>query len=89
MLVAGVIVICIASIIRAWGLLNYKRGPGVAALIASRSVLMIVSTLSILLGLLGAIFIGSATSFFVGLLVFVAFWFLSGIWIPFLELIGL
>jgi len=89
MLAAGIIVLCIASIIRAWGLLNYKRGPGAAALIASGPVLVIVSTLSIILGLVGAILIGSETSFFVGLIVFVAFWFLSGIWFSFLEFIGL
>jgi hypothetical protein len=89
MLVAGVIVLCIASIIRAWGLLNYKRGPSAAAPIASKPVLVIVSTLSIILGVVGAILIGSETSFFVGLIVFVAFWFLSGIWISFLEVIGL
>ncbi len=35
MLVAGIIVVCIASIMRAWGLLNYKRGLGETPLIFS------------------------------------------------------
>jgi hypothetical protein len=93
MLVAGIIVACIASIIRAWGLLNYKRGLGETPLIFSglsgKLFLSLVTTVSIILGLVGAILIGYETSFLVGLIVFVAFWFLSGIWVSFLELIGL
>jgi|GEM_PF-3152736 len=93
MFITGIIVLCIASILRAWGLLNYKRGPGEGPLIVmgltGRLVLAIISTVSIILGIVGAILIGSETSFFVGLIVFVAFWFLSGIWVPLLEWIGL
>lgn len=57
--------------------------------LTGRLVLAIISTVSIILGIVGAILIGSETSFFVGLIVFVAFWFLSGIWVPLLEWIGL
>ncbi len=86
---AGVILLLIASIIRGWGILNHRRGPLEAAPIASGSILAILSIVSIVLGLLGAIFIGSDSSFWVGLLVFVVFWFLSGIWAPMLSSCGL
>ena len=69
MLVAGIIVVCIASILRAWGLLNYKRNIGEAPLIFSglsgKLLLSIVTTVSIILGLVGAILIGYETSFLV------------------------
>jgi hypothetical protein len=93
MITSGIIVLCIASILRAWGLLNLKRGSGAVPIVATGLtgglILMITSTVSIILGLLGAILIGSETSLFVGLILFVAFWFLSRILIPLLEWIGL
>ena len=89
MLTVGIILILIASIIRGWGILNHKRGPMEAALVASGPILAILGLLSIILGLLGAIFIGSETSLWVGLLVFVAFWFMSRIWTPIISSLGL
>ncbi len=93
MLIAGIIVLFMASIFRAWGFLNYRRGPGEVPLIfmglKGQLVLSIISIVSIIIGLVGAILIGSETSIFVGLIVFVVFWFLSGIWVPLLESIGL
>lgn len=93
MLISGIIVLCIASILRAWGLLNLKRGSDAAPIIATGPtgglILMIASAVSIILGLSGAILIGSETSLLVGLIVFVAFWFLSRILIPLLKWIGL
>ena len=93
MLISGIIVLCIASILRAWGLLNLKRDSGAAPIIATGPkgglILMIASVVSIILGLSGAILIGSVTSLLVGLIVFAAFWFLSIILIPLLKWIGL
>ena len=85
----GIIILLIASVIRGWGILNHRRGPMEAALIASGPILAILGILSIILGLVGAIFIGSETSFWVGLLVFVAFWFMSRIWTPIISSLGL
>ena len=89
MLTVGIILLLIASIIRGLGILNHRRGPLEAAPIASGSILAILSIVSIILGLLGAISIGSGTFFWIGLLVFVVFWFLSGIWAPILVSLGL
>ena len=89
MVTAGVIIVLLASIVRGWGALNYRRGPMEAALIASGSLLAIFSILSILLGLVGAILIVVGTSFWIGLIVFIAFWFLSRIWMPILAAFGL
>ena len=85
----GIIILLIASVIRGWGILNHRRGPMEAALIASGPILAILGILSIILGLVGAIFIGYETSFWVGLLVFVAFWFMSRIWTPIISSLGL
>ena len=85
----GIIILLIASVIRGWGILNHRRGPMEAALIASGPILAIFGILSIILGLVGAVFIGSETSFWVGLLVFVAFWFMSRIWTPIISSLGL
>jgi hypothetical protein len=89
MLITGIILILLASIVRGWGALNLRRGPIEAAPIASGSFLAIFSTLSIIVGLAGAILIGMETSFWIGALVFIAFWFFSGIWMPILAAIGL
>jgi len=93
MLISGIVVLCIACILRAWGLLNLKRGAGAEPIIATGLtgglILMIASAVSIILGLSGAILIGSETSLFVGLILFAAFWFLSRILIPLLKWIGL
>lgn len=86
---AGIIILLIASIIRGWGILNHRRGPIGAAPIASGPILAIVSIISIAIGLIGAILIGADTSFWLGIIVFIAFWFLSGIWTPILASIGL
>jgi predicted ABC-type exoprotein transport system permease subunit len=86
---AGIIVLLIASIIRGWGLLNHRRGPMEAAVIASGPVLAILSIISIAMGLIGAFLIGADTSFWIGIIAFVAFWFLSGIWAPILASLGL
>lgn len=86
---AGIIILLIASIIRGWGILNHGRGPMEAAVIASGPVLAIFSIISIVMGILGAILIGSGTSFWVGIIAFIAFWFLSGIWAPILATFGL
>lgn len=82
---AGIIILLIASIIRGWGLLNHRRGPMEAAVIASGPVLAILSIISIAMGLIGAFLIGADTSFWIGIIAFVAFWFLSGIWAPILA----
>jgi hypothetical protein len=90
MLITGIIVLCIASILRAWGGLNYKermeceRPLGLMGL-KGNLILVIVTDVSIVLGLVGAILVGYTTSLYVGLILFVAFWFLSGIWVPLLE----
>lgn len=89
MFTVGIILLLIASVIRGWGILNHRRGPLEAAPIAAGSILAIISIISTILGLIGSIFIGSETSFWGGLLVFVAFWFLSGIWTPVLISLGL
>ena len=86
---AGIIILLIASIIRGWGILNRGRGPMDAAVIASGPVLAIFSIISIVMGILGAILIGSDTSFWVGIIAFIAFWFLSRIWTSILASIGL
>ncbi|RJP76540.1 MAG: hypothetical protein C4522_18340 [Desulfobacteraceae bacterium] len=86
---AGIIILLIASIIRGWGLLNHRRGPMDAAVIASESVLSILSIISIVMGLVGAFLIGADTSLWIGIFVFVGFWFLSGIWAPILTAFGL
>ena len=86
---AGIIILLIASIIRGWGILNHRRGPMEAAAIASGPILAIFSILSTAMGLIGVILIGADTSFWLGLIAFVAIWILSGIWAPLLEAIGL
>jgi len=86
---AGIIILIIASGLRGWGILNHRRGPLEAPLIASPLILAFVSIVSIIMGLIGAIFIGVDTSFWLGILAFVAFWFLSGIWAPILTAFGL
>jgi hypothetical protein len=85
----GIIILLIASIIRGWGLLNHRRGPMEAAVIASGPVLAILSIISIAMGLIAAIIIGADTSFWIGIIAFAAFWFLSGIWAPILTAFGL
>ena len=69
---AGTIILLIASIIRGWGILNHGRGPMEAAVIASGPVLAIFSIISIVMGILGAILIGSDTSFWLGIIAFIA-----------------
>lgn len=86
---AGIIILLIASVLRGWGMLNHRRGPIEAAVIASGSVLAILSIISIAMGLIGAFLIGADTSFWIGIIAFVAFWFLSGIWAPILTAFGL
>ena len=86
---AGIIILLIASIIRGWGLLNHRRGPMEAAIIASGPVLAIFAIISILMGLMGAILIGADTSFWIGIIALLAFYFLSGIWAPILTAFGL
>ena len=81
----GIIILLIASIIRGWGILNHRRGPVEAAPIASSYVLAIFGIISNIMGLIGAILIGVDTSFWLGIITFVAFWFLSGIWAPILT----
>lgn len=85
----GIIILLIASIIRGWGILNHRRGPVEAAVIASGPILATFSIISIVVGLVGAILIGAGSSFWVGIIAFIAFWFLSGIWAPILASIGL
>lgn len=89
MITAGVIIVLLGSIIRGWGALNHRRGPMEAAAIASGSLSAIFSIFSILLGIVGAVLIGMETLLWIGLIVFVAFWVLSGIWMPILAAIGL
>ena len=89
MLTTGILLVLLASIVRGWGALNIKRGPMEAAPIASGLFLAIFSTLSIVVGLVGSILIGMETSFWIGSIVFIAFWCLSGIWMPILSAIGL
>jgi len=60
-----------------------------APLIASPLILAFVSIVSIIMGLIGAILIGVGSSFWSGLVAFVAFWFLSGIWAPILTALDL
>ena len=86
---AGIIILLIASIIRGWGLLNHRRGPVEAAAIASGPIVAIFSIISIVLGLIGAILIGSDSSFWMSIIAFVAFWFFSRIWAPILASFGL
>ena len=86
---AGIIILLIASIIRGWGILNHRRGPVEAAVIASGTIVAIFSIISIIIGLVGAILIGSDSSFWIGIIAFIAFWFLSGIWTSILASIGL
>ena len=86
---AGIIILLIASIIRGWGILNHRRGPMEAAAIASGPILAIFSIISTVMGLIGVILIGTDTSFWIGIITFVAFWFLSGIWAPILTAFGL
>jgi hypothetical protein len=85
----GIIILLIASIIRGWGILNHRRGPVEAAVIASGPIGAIFSIISIIVGLVGAILIGSDSSFWIGIIAFIAFWFLSGIWTSILASIGL
>lgn len=85
----GIIILLIASIIRGWGILNHRRGPMEAAIIASGTIFAIISIISIVVALVGSILIGSDSSFWAGVIAFIAFWFLSGIWVPILASIGL
>ena len=85
----GIIILLIASIIGGWGILNHGRGPMEAAPIASGSILAIFSIVSTVMGLIGAVLIGADTSFWLGIIAFAAFWFLSGIWTPILTAFGL
>lgn len=93
MLVSGIIALCIACMLRTWGLLNLEKGSSAEPIIATGLIggliLLITFTVSIVLGLSGAIFIGSETSLFVGLISFAAFWGLSIILIPILKWVGL
>ena len=52
--VIWIIIFLIASIIRGWGILNYRRRPMEAAVIASGTVLAILSIISIAMGLIDA-----------------------------------
>jgi hypothetical protein len=81
----GIILLLLGSIIRGWGLLNHRRGPMEAAPMASGAVLAIFSIVSIVMGLIGAVLIGANTSFWLGMIAFALFWFLSGIWVPILT----
>jgi hypothetical protein len=85
----GFLFLIIGSIMRGWGLLNYRRGPSEAAVIATGSVFTFLSLVSIVLGLIGCIIIGIDTSAIIGLILFLAFFFLSRIWIPVLKAFGL
>ena len=89
MVIFGVIILLIASIIRGWGALNHRRDPLEAAAIASGPILAIFSILSTAMGLIGVILIGADTSFWLGLIAFVAFCVLSGMWAPILTAFGL
>jgi hypothetical protein len=86
---AGILILLIASIIRGWGLLNHERGPMEAGVIASGPVLAILSIISIAMGLIGAFLIGADTSFWISIIAFVSFWFLSGMWGLILAALGL
>ena len=89
MITAGIIIVLLGSTIRGWGALSHRRGPMEAAVIGSGSLLAIFSIFSVLLGIVGAVLIGMETSLWIGLIVFIAFWVLSGIWMPILAAIGL
>lgn len=89
MFTVSIILLLIGSTIRGWGILNHRRSPFEASVIASGPTLAIFSIVSIILGLLGTIFIGSETSFWIGLIMFGAFLFLSGIWASILVSLGL
>jgi hypothetical protein len=93
MLIIGIIILLISSVLRAWGIMNYSRWPGNPSLLFLRygkSSLALYTLFTQMIGLISAMIIGySSSSFITGLLCFLAFWFLSGIWVPMLEKIGL
>ena len=90
MITAGIIILLIGSIVRGWGILNHRRPPYDQPLIFSNAFFpLAVSIVSMLLGLIGCIIIGSETGFLAGTITFGVFWLLSGIWIPILTSIGL
>lgn len=82
MLILGIILLLVASVIRAFGAMG-RQG------VASESIIAILSIVSIILAIIAAFIIAAATSLWVGILSFVAFWVLSGIWIPIISSIGM
>ncbi|TRZ87479.1 MAG: hypothetical protein D4R88_09345 [Methanosarcinales archaeon] len=102
MLTTGIIIYCIASILKSWSGLNrirtieYERSRMSMGLIEREKFIIerkkwnIVIIMSTILGLVGAILIGYETSFWLGLILFVAFWCLWGIiLVPLLEFLRL
>lgn len=91
MLVFGVILVLIASMLRAWGGLNHLRGPASQSPIYSnKKVALSIAVGSTFLGIIGSILVWvGANNFFIGLVTFILFWFCSFIWINPLKSLGL
>jgi len=86
---AGLGLLFIASVLRAWGALNHRRPSFERVPIFNNPFVVIaVSVGSTLLGAVGAVLIGLAAGFVFGIIAFVLFWFLSSIWVPFLTRFG-
>jgi len=89
MLTAGIILILIGSLIRGWGLLNHSRSiTEKPDLFRSSDFVILVIVLQMIFAIIGAILIGLSEGLWIGLLVFILFWFLSRVWIPLIKAIG-
>jgi len=92
MLTIGVILVVIASIIRGWVLLNYRRPDHEQSMIFYKyGALFSVGVLAvqIMFALLGAFLMGLASGIWIGLVAFGLFWFVSFVWCPILRKAGL
>jgi len=88
-MLTGLVLLFIASILRAWGAVNHRRPSFERVPIFNNPFVVIaVSVGSTLLGAAGSVLIGLAAGFIFGLIAFVLFRFLSSIWVPFLTRFG-
>ena len=90
MLFAGIVILLVASVIRGWGILNNRRPTEDRPLVfLSATFSLGIAIGSLALGVMGGVMIWSAAHFWVGLVAFGLFWFLSGVMAPVLVRLGL
>lgn len=88
-MILGIAIIVVASLLRAWGLRNHRRGPMCAIIFRNPLFSFGVAAGSIILAVTGGVMISHDAGPAAGVIAFVLFWLCSGIWLPILSGLGL